>query len=567
MAIKITVLNHKFCGRCSFMENERLMALPKRSFKKKFSAWAIDACYDNAKVLLEKFMAEMDQEAISLAQQIVTEATPDKIGGEPPKMVLGGLMPHQQEAITKAWPHVGYAILHRPRCRKTATTIRLASGRFWANQIDKMVVLCPNSIKSVWADEWEKRAMAPHSVHVLDSKKKPAYAKWLKTSGITRDKKLLVLVASIEGMSAGATQDLVSEFIGIDGSRVMMVVDESTRIKNHKSTRTETIWDVGAKCGFRNILTGSEITRTPSDLYAQFRFLGVHTLGFDSFYPFRNRYVVMGGFESKKEVGCKNVEELMAKITQYAHLVKTSDIVNIPEKTFVQRLIDPTPEQKGYIKQLKDEMYAATPAGEEVSVKTAMTAMLRAQQIAGGFFPQVTVDDGGASTTTMIPLKKNPKLDELMDIIYDETGKVVIWARFVAEIQAIRDALAKEYGPESVVTFYGDNSLDERRESRISFQTDEKVRFFVANPTCGSMGLELSAANTMLYYSMDFQYESRVQSLERGTNLDKGVAIGVVDLTLNVKADRAIMEATNQKKDISEWVEDAIHSGQFTIDE
>lgn len=564
--MEITVLNGKFCGRCRFMENDRMNLFPKRTFKRKFSAWAIDPCYDNAVVLLEHFQSDSSQEAVSLARQIIDSVRPKEILGTAPRPVLEGLLPHQVEAINRAWPHEGYAILHRPRCRKTATTIRLASGRFIEGQIDRMVVLCPNSIKSVWADEWALRGVVQHSAHILDSKKKPAYKKWLVSVSSRRDHKLLVLVASIEGMSAGATRELVEEFIGQSGDRCMMVVDESTRIKNHKSTRTETIWEVGAKCGYRNILTGSEITRTPSDLYAQFRFLGIHCLGFDSFYPFRNRYVVMGGFESKKEIGCKNVPELMAKITVYAHLVKTSDIVNLPEKTFTQRFIDPSPEQKKYIKQIKDMMEAETPEGEMVSVQTAMTAMLRCQQIAGGFFPDVKVDEEGVSTTTMIPLKANPKLDELMEILSDEPGKVVIWARFVPEIEAIRDAIAKRWGDESVVTFYGGDKLDARRESRVAFQTNDDVRYFVGNPVCGSMGLELSAASTMIYYSMDFQYESRVQSLERATNLDKGVAVGIIDLTLDVKPDRAIMDATNQKKDIADWVEDAIHSGKFTLD-
>lgn len=560
--MKITVLNGKFAISCSYMENDRVMALPKRTFKKAFKMWAVDPCYDNAVVLLDQFQGEMSPEAISLAKGIVGSITPPEIVGEVHPRALEGLLPHQQEAIRRAFSEVGYAILHRPRCRKTATTIRLANARSLAGQIEKLVVLCPNSIKSVWADEFEKRSIVPYDLHVLDSRKKAAYEKWV--SGPYSN--LRVLVSSIEGMSAGATRDLVEKFIGNSGPRTMMAVDESTRIKNHKSTRTASIWELGEKCGYRNILTGSEITRTPSDLFAQFRFLGVHCLGFDSFYPFRNRYVLMGGFESKKEIGCKNVPELMAKVTKFAHLVKTSDIVNLPEKTFSRRMIDPTPEQKGYIKQLKDEMMAATPSGEEVSVSTAMTAMLRAQQIAGGFFPDVEVNEDGTTTTTMIPLKKNPKLDELMEIVSEETGKVVIWARFRPEIIAIRDAITKAYGPESVVTFYGDNSLDERREARLAFQGDPAVRFFVGNPQVGSMGLELSAASTMIYYSMDFQYESRVQSLERATNLDRGVGVGIIDLTLDVKPDRAIMEATSQKKDISEWVQDAIHSGRFTLE-
>lgn len=558
----VDVLNGKFAIKCSYMENNLVQQLPKREFKKKFQMWAVAPIYDNAIALMSGFKDYMTPAAIGLAQTIIDDCKPAIIEGEPPAMVLEDLLPHQQTAIRRAWNHEGFAILHRPRLRKTSTTIRLASGRFIADQIDAMLVVCPNSIKSVWESELEKRAKCPFNVHALNTSKDPKKKKitaWLDNLDNVKGK-LHVLIVSVEGQASVGSQVLAEEFVNKYGKRCMIAIDESTRIKNHKSARTESIWSLGALAGYRNILTGSEITRTPSDLFAQFRFLGVHTLGYDSFYAFRNRFVIMGGFEARKEIGVKNVEELMAKITTYAHLVKTSDVVDLPEKTFTPRSIEPTAEQVKMVKELQKTMETAM--GDEVAeVKTAMTMLLRAQQIAGGFFPSLQED----GSTIPIPLKKNPKLDELMEIISEESGKVVVWARFIPEIKAIRDALAEKYGEESVVTFFGEQNEDERTRARVAFQNNDVVRYFVGNPVCGSMGLELSAANTMIYYSMDYQYESRVQSLERATNIDKGVGVGIIDLTLDIKADRSIMEATEQKRDISEWVEEAVHSGRFSL--
>lgn len=562
--MEIKVLNGKFALSCRYMENERVKRFPRREFKKKFSMWALAPTYDNAVVLLSEFAEVSTKEAVALAQQIVDSTRPKEITDAVPDCVLEGLLPHQQRCINKSFPHEGYAILHRPRCRKTATTIRLACARFLAGQIDKIVVIVPNSIKAVWEAEIPKRSVAPYTAHVYEAGKGKHLDKWMQSSQDGKIKKLEWLIVSVEGMSAGSTVDQVTKFIGNSGPRTMIAVDESTRIKNHQSSRTNTIWELGQKVGFRNILTGSEITRSPSDLFAQFRFLGVHTLGYDSFYAFRNRYVVMGGFECKKEIGAKNVDELMAKITQYADLVKTSDIVDLPEKTFTTRMIEPSKEQIEYTRQIKKYMEAETPEGEMVSVKTAMTGMLRCQQLAGGFFPDVKTNEDGTTTTTMIPLKKNPKLDELMEILSEEPGKVVIWARFIPEIEAIRDLISKKYGEDMVVTFYGLDDLDQRNANKLEFQ-EGKARYFVGNPVCGSMGLELSAASLMIYFSMDFQYESRVQSLERCTNLDKKNEIGIIDLFLNIPADRTIMQSTAEKKDIADWVEDAIHSGQFSI--
>jgi SNF2 family DNA or RNA helicase len=570
--MKVDVLNGKWSIKCSYMENHRVQELPKKEFKKKFSLWAVAPIYDNAVSLMASFYDDMTPEAIALANEIIASIVPATIEGEPPAIALNGLLDHQVTAIKQAWNHEGYAILHRPRLRKTSTTIRLACGRFIAGQIDSLLVIAPNSIKSVWEMEWPKRAVCPYNIHVLNTKKDVGKKKinaWLAAikeskNSAKNSAKLHVLVVSVEGQASVGGQDLAREFVEIYGDRTMIAIDESTRIKNHQSLRTEAIWALGEIAGFRNILTGSEVTRSPGDLFAQFRFLGTHTLGFDSYYAFKGRYIVMGGFERKKEVGVKNVDELMAKLTAYAHLVKTSDVVKLPEKTFTQRIIDPTAEQIKMVKELQKTLETSMETAEgdhETIVQTAMTLLLRAQQIAGGFFPSLQ-DDG---TSIPIPLKTNPKLNELMEVLAEEQGKVIIWARFVAEIEAITDAIVREYGEGSVVQFYGKQNEDERTRSRVSFQADEHVRYFVGNPTCGSMGLELSAANVMCYYSMDYQYESRVQSLERATNLEKTEGIGVVDFTLDLNADRSIMEATNQKKDISEWIEDAVHSGKFSL--
>ncbi len=563
--MQVSVLNGKFAVKCSFMENERVMAMPRREFKKKFGLWACAPTFDNAMALRQSFRPdELDEEAKELMRSILIEAKPLEIKEGLPEAVLEGLLPHQQEAIRRAWADEGFAILHRPRCRKTATTIRLACGRFIAGQIRKLVVFAPNSIKAVWQTEFEKRAVCPYDLHVLESDKKKQYAKWLEKP-LNHD--LRVLVVSIEGMSSDGAVQAVNEFLGDTKDRNMAIVDESTRIANHKSNRTKALWDVGDLVQYRNILTGSEVTRNIENLFSQFRFLGIHVLGFDSFYAWRNRYCLMGGFDKKKIVGAKNGDELMGKITAHAHLVKTTDIVNMPEKTFTRRVIKPTAEQVTIIKDIQKKLEAefTNPlTGEimEISIHNAMVAQLRAQQVAGGHFPSVNEEEG---TTEMVPLTSNPKLDELMEILVEEPGKVVVWARFVAEIEQIVAALSKRFGAEAVVSFYGAVERTERHARTHRFQTDDSVRYMVANPQAAGMGQEMSAADLMIYYSSDFLYESRIQSLERCTNLDKLVGIGVVDLVLDVNADWAIQQANDEKRDLAQYIEDAIHSGRFSL--
>lgn len=200
----VSVLNGKFAVQCNFFENDRVMGMPRREFKKKFKLWACAATYDNAKHLLANMTTdEMTDEALLLAASIIDAATPKTIEGQVPAVALEGLLPHQANAIQRAWSTPAFAILHRPRLRKTATTIRLACARFIAGQIDRLVVFAPNSIKAVWEREFSLRSVCPYDLHVYDSDHKKKHAAWVAAP---RGGALLVLVVGIEGMSTGGVR-------------------------------------------------------------------------------------------------------------------------------------------------------------------------------------------------------------------------------------------------------------------------------------------------------------------------------------------------------------------------
>lgn len=554
----VDVLNGKFAIKCSFMENDRLMAMPVRVFRKKFAMWACTPCYDNAMHLKNTFdRSEMSQEAVDLMQAIITSVKPLVISDVMPEAILVGAREHQAGAIKRAWQEEGFAILHRPRLGKTFTTIRLACGRFMAGQITKLVVICPTSIKDVWPEQFKLWGVATYTAHTLEAGKEKHYKKWLDSN----EPGLKVLVVGVEGMSTANTVRIVKEFIGtVEGERVpaMVVLDESTRIKNPKSLRTKAIQDIGDSVKFRNILTGSELTRGPEDIFSQFRFLGTHVLGFDSFYAWRNRYVMMGGFEKKKVIGMKNAAELMEKIVKYSDLVKTTDVVDITEKMFTVRTVKPSADQLRMARELRKTMETSLD-GAPVTIKIALTLVMRVQQICGGF---ATIQNEEDETVSVVPLPTNPKLDELMAILDEEPGKVIIFCRFRPEIEAVRAAIAKKYGEETVVEFHGGTSTTDRSAARESFQTDDRLRYFVANTQTASMGIELSAASLIVYFSNDFNYESRVQSLERATNLTKLTGVGVVDIVVDLKEDKLLLLANDAKLDMAQYLEAAIQNGQ-----
>ena len=212
----------------------------------------------------------------------------------------------------------------------------------------------------------------------------------------------------------------------------MMAIDESTTIKNPNAKRTKNIVSIGKLATYRRILTGSPVTKSPLDLYKQCEFLEDELLGFNSYYAFRTRYAVMrtanfSGRSVQIVVGYRNLDELSEKLKAFSYRVLKDECLDLPKKTFMKREVMLTPEQtKAYLQMQK--LAHAQLNGKMMTTATVLTQLMRLQQITCGHF---TADDG---TIHEMP---NNRIGELLDLLYEVEGKVVIWAQFQRDVNII----------------------------------------------------------------------------------------------------------------------------------
>lgn len=444
------------------------------------------------------------------------------------------LTEHQNRAVNKAWPHNGFAFFHVMGNGKTASSIALANLRRAHGLIDQVLVVPPTSVKGVWSQEYDKYSAMEQEVFILDAGGKIP----------TKFDKFPVVVVGIESFSQGTGYDKAHEFAS--RKRTMVIIDESSSIKNHSSGRTKRAWELGQRADFRLILTGTNVTQGIQDLYAQMYFLDPCVIGELSFYSFRSKYVVMGGFEQRKVIGYRNVEQLFDKIRPYCDVVRKKDMKGLPPKNYQIRQIKASAEQVRACKEIAKNMKTVL-GDREISVKNTLEALLRFQQIAGGF------DPNGA------PLSSNPKMTELMNLLEEVEGKVIIWARYLPEIKAISEALEKRW-PGSVLTLTGAVPSEERQSMVNDFQTNEQKRFFVANQATGAKGLTLTAATVAIYYSNTFSHEDRSQSEDRCHRMGSTLPVTYIELVTDLKVDRLVTSALARKKDVADYVGDTLHT-------
>jgi len=534
---------------CPSWDNERAKLIPQRTWDTKYKVWRVPAIKVNAAHLLREYSGK---EWTIVAK---TKALEIKNANNGPKLNFPAWFKfkqepweHQSRGLNQTYNQKEVALFMEMRTGKSYVAINYGAAHAMEGHINAMIIFCPTSIKPVWKDEIESKCPIATNVYVLEAGDKgiDRFIQDTETDGMK------VLVVGIEALSQGGAYKICERFVSTHNA--MCIIDESHTIKTPNSARTKKAWAVGGGCNYRMILTGTPITQGIQDLYAQFRFLDWKILGHKSYFSFRNRYCIMGGFEGRQIVGYRNIEELMDLVRPYVFQVNAVDVIDPPERIYEKRYVKPTKQQKRAMDDLGDPTLMFTKQGDlELEIETTLERMTRYQQIAGGLFPY-GLEDGGYD---VVPIEgQNPKFNEMVSVI-EETRpetKIIIWARFRPEVELIVAHLNEVYGSNTVREYHGGNR-DTRGDEYRSFRTDGDARFFVTNQQTGSRGLELAEASMHIFFSNSFSYEEREQA-EARTNSKLQIQKNVlyVDIVMDHKIDKMIHKALEFKESLATFV-------------
>lgn len=360
--------------------------------------------------------------------------------------------------------------------------------------------------------------------------------------------KLVILVMNIEAIAYENGERFAYDFVSKVNGQVLMAIDESTCIKNHKAGRSKAAIKLGRMCAFRRILSGSPVTRSPMDMFGQGLFLAQKALGVTSYFAYRARYAVTreqrltGGRSIPIIVGYQRLDELKDIVQRWSYRVLKKDCLDLPEKIYQFREVEMTPEQKSLYKQMAKEGVAYLGENGVVTAVGALALLTRLHQITCGHLRN---DDG---TFVDVP---NNRFHALMEVLEQTSGKVIIWATYVPDILKIKQAIIKEYGEDSVVDYYGGTSDADRVSAKADFQNSSKVRFFIGNPSTGRYSLTLTEASTVVYFSNSYDLEHRIQSEDRAHRIGQTKNVTYIDLVIRKTMDEVIYKSLKMKINIA----------------
>ena len=456
---------------------------------------------------------------------------------------------HQLTALERSWHKDTFAYFMEMGTGKTKVLIDNLAMLYDKGRVDGALIIAPKGVVGTWYNQELPNHLPDHIENVtvlwqanINKKQQDKLDQLFKTGH-----ELHIIVMNVEAFSTDKGRLFAAKFLRSHKS--MIAIDESTTIKNPKAKRTKNILSLSALAKYKRIMTGSPVTKNPLDLYSQCEFLDPRLLDFASYYSFRNRYAEMktmhvSGRSIQVVHKFRHLDELSDTLKPFSYRVLKQDCLDLPDKVYIKRNISLSKEQRQVYDQMKKEAVAVL-NGKQVSSVTVLSQLMRLHQITCGHF---TANDGSTQEI------KNNRIQELLDVLEEIEGKAIIWAHYQHDVKNIKKHIQKEYGPGSVVDYYGLTPQDQRQKNIKKFQANNGVRFLIGTPATGGYGITLTEANTVIYYSNGYDLEKRMQSEDRAHRIGQKKTVTYVDLIADDTVDEKIVKALRRKINIASEV-------------
>ncbi len=406
--------------------------------------------------------------------------------------------------------------------------------------IDRVLIVAPLSILGVWEEEFEKFADFPYSLTILSG---TVDKKREQLVSLTHDG-LQVVVVNYE-----SAWRLEKELLAYNAD--LVIADEAHKLKENRTAQSKGMHHIGDKARYKLMLTGTVITNRELDVFSQYRFLNPDIFG-TSFYAFRNRYFDMSGYGNHTPVFRKSMtDDFLRRMHSIAFRVTKAECLDLPKITEEVRTVELEKDARKLYDDIEDESYAEL-EDTEITTANILTRLLRLSQITGG---HITADD---RTTSTVSTAKLDALTDIIDSAMAEDKKLVIMARFVPELDDIESLLEKKKIGYAVVR----GGIKDRDEEIRRFQSDDNCRVFLGQIAAAGLGITLTAASTMVFYSLDYSMSNFEQAKARIHRAGQRENCHYIYLICKGTIDRKVLNALRKKQNLAKLLVDDYRSGK-----
>lgn len=447
---------------------------------------------------------------------------------------------HQKEGIRfvfKQWGQgLGAALLFEPRTGKTKTAIDCLSILYHKAGVRKILVVAPNRVLGTWVEEFHVHCplMVQTIIWDKDARKVPLP----KTMG---PYDLQVVITNFEAFSTPGRRtrsgrrskasgrfkhrSLLRAWLGKDYAAA--VIDEGHKIKSPSGSAANMIVSMRDDFEYRLLLTGTPITkaRRAHDIYMLWQWVNPRRFAkwgatVEAFKNHVGVWTQKHGFPQWLRARDTGMRDLQKGIHADGMVVRREDCFDLPPRTDRIIPIPLTPTAAAHYEEMAEQMITMLESGKVAEASIPLVVTLRLLQMTSGFVgvPERRVVNGRKKLVSVPQVISHEKLDALRELLEEEIiereEKVVIAARFKYDLTAI-EALCKRLKIPIWSIRGGVSRSDTDRAIRAFRTHTDGPAAMVMQPSAGSLGIDLSTANHMVWYSLTHSWVDWTQACDR----------------------------------------------------
>lgn len=449
-------------------------------------------------------------------------------------------LPHQIEAFNYGLKRHQLLLCDEQGLGKTKESIDITVSK--KDELNKVLVVCGvNSVRFNWAQEIsihsdEKSIILGNEHDVLSD-----LERWLN------DDTTYFGIINIEKLRKTEIISKISEYIKsqkIGG----VIVDEVHKIKNPKTQQGKAVANNLRDAKFKIGLTGTPITNNPLDLWNILNWLGATR---DNYFAFRNKYVILGGWEGKQVMGFKNLDNLNADLQQIMLRRTKNDVIDLPPKIYKNEYIELSAQEKKEYKEQQNHISMIIKKIEdengdikEKEVPNILGLLIRLREATSGINSSV-----------------KSKIERLVELYTEEylplKRKIIVFTNFTETVKDVVDSLA-EYNPLFVT---GNVPLEERQQKVNIFQSSSEHNIIVGTIGAMGTGLTLNKASAVIFIDKSYSYADNLQAEDRAHRIGTEHSVNVISLIAKNTIDENIESILANKKEYFDKTVNSNNSG------
>lgn len=286
-----------------------------------------------------------------------------------------------------------------------------------------------------------------------------------------------------------------------------VVLDESHYVKSPSAKRTKACQKMCSRARYRYILTGTPTSNGQlCNIWSQLACIDPVVeggrvypacLGGDSYYKWIERVAYLNPWHQPYRY--RNVDDLQRVLGDWSYRITKAECLDLPDKLPDEILhCAMSPKVKKVYKQMMEDSAIVE---LDALAQNPLTRSLRLRQLASGY---IDLDDGSRVDYG------SPKLTALKEFLADFEGKVVIFCDFRHSIDLVSGVLAS--------LKMGHVVLDGRSADKAvwrRFQDEDGIRAIICQYQSGSAGIDLYAADTMVFFEPTLSSNLNEQARDR----------------------------------------------------